>query len=139
MGYDPSEIPDDMNGNGQSNLKEPEKTVSEPPDAPQSKPGKTIQFPSPKQTGASDKPNGKENEKLRALIETMLSTNGLSFPKAHIDWIKRELKKELPKERLEEIITHMRSVIGPEDEGPQSASEKPASESQPEEQEELIF
>jgi len=132
MGYDPSEIPDDMNGNTQpANLKS-ERNDSEQKDNNQSKPGKTIQFPALKQ-------NEKDEAKLRALIETMLSTNALSFPKAHIDWINRELKKDLPKERLDEIISHMHSVIGPEGDGPESASEKTASEVQPEEQEELIF
>jgi phage recombination protein Bet len=139
MGYDPSEIPDDMNGNGQPDLKEPEKPVTESPKAPQSKPGKTIQFPSPKEAGPSGNTNGKENEKLRVLIETMLSTNGLSFPKANIDWIKRELKKDLPKERLEEIISHMNSVIDNKDDGPGSASEDPESQGHTEDQEELIF
>ena len=92
MGYDPSEIPDDMNGNGQPDIKEPEKPVNESPSA--------------------DRNNA---------------------------FNKRELKKDLPKERLEEIISHMNSVIDNKDDGPGSASEDPESQGPTEDQEELIF
>jgi hypothetical protein len=42
----------------------------------------------------------------------MLKTNGMSFPRAHTDWIDRELAKKPSVPRLEQIIEHMQSILG---------------------------
>ncbi len=64
----------------------------------------------------------------------MLSSNGKTFPKAHVDWINLELKNHPTEDRLNEILHHMQSVIGEPEPSP---SEQTAAV--PEADEEIIF
>ena len=153
MGYDEAELPEEMT------QPVPTKGESQSTDTPtndggsksttakrKSKPEKsrsdrqTIPFPSSKSgvnnDGDSRQKTSDERANLENAIREMLKTNGLSFPKAHTDWIDRELAKKPSKERLEQIIEHMQTVIGDQ---PETFDETVESEPQQDHSEELIF
>jgi hypothetical protein len=101
----------------------------------------TIPFPSAKGSNNNGSNGGAtkgadERSSLENAIRQMLKTNGLSFPKAHTDWIDRELAKKPSTERLEQIIQHMQSVVGGE---PETQEQPEQEESQQDHSEELIF
>ena len=79
----------------------------------------------------------KGQQELISAIREMLSTNKLLFPEPinRGQWIEKELEKSPSEERLQEIISHMQSVIG--DEVPKDSTHQEAHTS--EESEELIF
>ena len=142
MAYDPAELPEEMssptektvspdnNGKKTAGSRKPNKAASPKPK------DNTIQFPSKKeQTPQPEERKAKGPQELAAAVREMLSTNGLLFPRAHQQWIEKELEKNPSEERLQEIISHMQSVIG--DEVPEASTHQKAHTS--EESEELIF
>ena len=135
MGYDEAELSSDLASDLASSPR------SESPAPREAKPaeranGNTVRFPgrSPRSTPTETDGGSVETRDLVGLIHTMLSTNSLSFPKAHVDWIERELAKNPNRERLEQIIDHMTSVIGDHQDAVQTNPER---EAEPAEQ--LIF
>lgn len=150
MGYDEAELPEEMTqpvGTGTTDQSPAEPSTTEKPKAVTSRkratPGKnrtdrqTIPFPSGKPKGNGDggaEPDERTN--LENAIRQMLKTNGLAFPKAHTEWIDRELAKKPSKDRLEQIIEHMQSVIGT---GAASETETDQASSEADHSEELIF
>lgn len=134
MAYDPSELPEEMTRPvpvQTSSDPDTEKTSTSKSTKGRKKNDRhTIPFPT-----QQDAP-GDERARLEGIIREMLKTNGLSFPKAHTDWIERELAKKPSVERLEQVIQHMQSVVG----GAEDAGEPQARiETQPDGVSELIF
>lgn len=131
MAYDPAELPEEM-----SSTQERTVSSSNKESTPQSSQGtasakstsskkkdNTLQFPTKNQAkntkrnkSTSSTSGIKTKDELTSLIQQMLSTNGLLFPKAHQKWIEKELEKNPNKERLEEIVRHMQSVVSEEKE-----------------------
>ena len=103
MAYDPSELPEEMTKPVVSTptKKSPQDSSDKP-----KQDRRTIPFP------AGSGPQNDDRSRLEGIIREMLKTNGLSFPKAHTDWIDRELAKKPSAARLDQIIQHMQSVVG---------------------------
>jgi phage recombination protein Bet len=142
MAYDAAELPEEMTTppervvSPDDSSKKRKSSGKAPKLAPEKAKSNTIQFPSKKDKPAdANPPKANGQEELTAAIREMLSTNGLLFPKAHQLWIEKELEKNPSKARLQEIITHMQSVIG--EDLPQDYQTSMAEE--PAEAEELIF
>ena len=143
MAYDPAELPEDMSSpqertagstHKESPPQSPQKPASPAKNTPSQKNDNTLQFPTQTRAKNTKHTHTTQNtsstsgtqtkDELISLIRQMLSTNGLLFPKAHQKWIEKELQKEPNKERLEEIVRHMQSVISEEgspEEAPQSS------------------
>ena len=129
MGYDEAEFPEEMLASPDTASDAAEPPVESPAN-PQPKSSKktprkradssrtdsqTIPFPStsPEQHNGSTPNSGTdERAELENAIRRLLLANALALPKAHVTWIEKELAKKPPKDRLEQIIEHMRSVIG---------------------------
>lgn len=149
MGYDEAELPEEMTqpvGNGGKEAEAPTRTpearrspsrraASSKPEKPAESESRTIPFPGPsdKQQGSPKTDNKRDH--LENAIREMVSTNALAFPKAHVTWIEKELAKKPGKDRLEQIIEHMQSVIGEPE--PEADDEDGPGKNQ--EAEELIF
>jgi hypothetical protein len=134
MAYDPSELPEEMTRpvQVQTSSKKDDENKATPPTKERKKADRhTIPFPP-----AQDSPDD-ERTRLEGIIREMLKTNGLSFPKAHTDWIERELAKKPSVKRLEQVIEHMQSVVGGGDEG--HVKTQARVETQPDGVNELIF
>jgi len=134
MAYDPSELPEEMTRpvQVQTSSKKDDETKATPPTKERKKADRhTIPFP------AAPDSSEDERTRLEGIIREMLKTNGLSFPKAHTDWIERELAKKPSVKRLEQVIEHMQSVVGGGDEGEEKT--KARIETQPDGVNELIF
>jgi phage recombination protein Bet len=134
MGYDEAELPEEMTqpvpASGQNRpaevpTKAPTKAPAERTSAQEKSQSdrQTIPFPAMR-TNGEKMPD--ETATLERAIRTMLKTNGMSFPRAHADWIKRELAKKPSVPRLEQIIEHMQSILG--DNGTSETSENDANE-----------
>ena len=137
MAYDPAELPEEMATpqervvSPESSSKKRKSSGSTPKLSPEKAKDNIIKF----QAEGESLVKRKGKSDLASAIRELLATNGLAFPKAHQQWIEKELEKNPSEERLREIITHMQSVIGedlPQDYNSPMA-EKPA------EAEELIF
>jgi hypothetical protein len=145
MAYDPAELPEDMSSPQERTVGPAHKAASA--DTPQTqksnaasttktsstKKDNTLQFPSKRESKntkdtTSTSSAAKTKDELTSLIRQMLSTNGLLFPKAHQKWIEKELEKNPKKDRLEEIIRHMQSVIN--EEGEPEQKPEPSNEPQ---------
>ncbi|MDA3949933.1 MAG: response regulator [Spirochaeta sp.] len=116
MGYDEAELPEEMTqpvpAAGQNR---PAEAPAKAPDNRHPAPEKpqtdrqTIPFPAGSKNGEN---TPDEATTLENAIRMMLKTNGMSFPRAHTDWIDRELAKKPSVPRLEQIIEHMQSILG---------------------------
>ncbi len=149
MGYDEAELPEEMTQpvSGRTNeASQPDKEAGSPstqrrrnstktsPEKPKSDP-RTIPFPSAESRRNGSGKGADERDQLENAIREMVSTNALAFPKAHVTWIEKELAKKPSKERLEQIIEHMQSVVG----GPEEASTDEGATAENQSAEELIF
>jgi phage recombination protein Bet len=136
MAYDPAELPEEMGTpTDQTVTPKTKPTTGDSSKKTGKKPSKkkdnTIAFPKQNPSTSSAGGNGlssKTKPELIDLIRHMLSTNGLLFPKAHQNWIEKELEKNPKKDRLEEIIRHMQSVIN--EEGEPEQKPEPSNEPQ---------
>lgn len=149
MGYDEAELPEEMTqslGNETNVDSDPEKPsrpqaksrpqngTKKQPESGDSSP-RTIPFPSSAGKNSGNGKGADERERLENAIRQMVSTNALAFPKAHVTWIEKELAKNPPKERLEQIIEHMQSVVG----GPEETATDSDDPSDTDAADELIF
>jgi phage recombination protein Bet len=117
MGFDEAELPEEMTQNksrGNSNPNSPAaQKGSDFKENAHMEEDNVLPFTSQKEKG-SPTPSQvqRSTEDLVSLINKILSTNNLAFPTAHIRWVQKELAKNPPRERLEEIIQHMNSILG---------------------------
>jgi hypothetical protein len=119
-GYDEAELPEEMtqpvtaagqNRPAEAPTKAPSKAPAKRTSAQEKSQSdrQTLPFPAARKNGEKI-PD--ETATLENAIRVMLKTNGMSFPRAHTDWIERELAKKPSVQRLEQIIEHMQSILG---------------------------